>query len=236
MAEVDTGAGAAYFRALHAVGAVLVKGDRTLDRLEETRPAAAAFELGLAAKQWCAGDRVDEGAGARLVEMRAAEGAFGALFEGDALLLGAEQLEAQPFPEMLMVPLLAGVARDLTAVLEQYDGRRGEQRLFQLPALGRARHHGGSDRDIRLPLIQDLGAKLLAERAGLGLEHDQLAFGGQLINRQRLRPVATRPGSIGGVIHPPCRQARSSHPDSSPGSSGGSPRPGCSAPAARPPW
>lgn len=87
VAEVDAGAGAADFDALHAVREIVVQRYRSFDGIEKAGPAGAAVELCLTEEKRGAGDRVDKPSGAFLIQVGCGERRLGALRKGDSLLL-----------------------------------------------------------------------------------------------------------------------------------------------------
>src|SRR5262249_1162332 len=92
VAEVAAAAAAVHLGAAHAVAVVLRRLHRARLRIVEARPAGAAVELALGAKQRLAAAGAAEGAGALLVVERPAARRFGAVAAQPVVLLGREQL------------------------------------------------------------------------------------------------------------------------------------------------
>ena len=91
VAEVASAGGAGDFDAVHAEGAVFVELDGVGgDGLEEAGPAGAGFVLGAGLEEGgVAGGAVVEAVGV-VVDQGSGEGALGALFAKDVVLLGGE--------------------------------------------------------------------------------------------------------------------------------------------------
>src|SRR5258708_5732903 len=110
MSEMPAAAPAVNFGAQHPKGAVLGLADGVLERLIETRPAGAAFELGLRGKQRQVAAGAGEDALAMLLEQRARSRPFGALLAQDFILL-RRQLRAPFRVGLFDLELLRGVCR-----------------------------------------------------------------------------------------------------------------------------
>lgn len=83
----------------HAVGGIDLGGHGVVrHRIEETRPARAALELGVRTEQLGIADDAVVGAVVMTVPVLASEGALGGTALGDLELLGAEALSEDFFP------------------------------------------------------------------------------------------------------------------------------------------
>ena len=90
VAEVDAGAGAAHFDALHAVRNIGMLRNCAGQRTEKARPACATVELAVAAEQRRASNRVNKDPGAFFVEVRSRSRMLGSLFESGFVLCGGQ--------------------------------------------------------------------------------------------------------------------------------------------------
>src|ERR1700722_19518701 len=87
VAEMAAAAAAVNFSAQHPEGAVFGLADGVVERLVKTRPAGAAFELGLRGEQRQVAAGAGEDALAMLLEQRARSRTLGALLAQDLVLL-----------------------------------------------------------------------------------------------------------------------------------------------------
>ena len=175
MAEVYAGACATHFHPPHAVRIISMQCHRAFHRFKEAGPSRAAFEFRIAEKECFPRNRINKSARPFFIKVGCSKGWLSALLESDFPLFRGQQVESQPFPEIGFLAVIPGLAGDLTTFFEHDDGRCSEQGFFQCPARGRIACHGGSNRNIRLPLVEYFLVESPAELAILGLEDDQLA-------------------------------------------------------------
>ena len=163
MAEVYAGACATHFHPPHAVRIISMQCHRAFHRFEEAGPSRAA-EFCIAEKERFPGNRINKPARPFFIKVGCSKGRLRALLKAIFRCSGDSKWNPNHFQ--------TGYSRRYTRYsgrprhfFEHDDGRCGEQGFFQCPARGRIACHGGSNRNVRLPLVKYFPAESPAELA-----------------------------------------------------------------------